>query len=339
MSIDSINVGAASKIAGAIRDAAQSTGASFEYLLTTAQIESNLNPAAQATTSSAKGLYQFIEQTWLATLKQAGPALGLGDYSAAIVQGADGRYGVPDPAARAAVMRLRGDPSASAKVAGVFTRGNEARLAAALGRAPSQGELYIAHFLGPGGASRLIGAATSQPQTSAAAMFPAAAAANRSIFYDHSGSPRSVAAVYAKLTGRYEVARALAFNSPARQVTARADVPRPPAPIPMPPIPPTPIPTPPVADTAGVTEAYAQARTPTPVPVSVQPHSTRPVQDTRPLFQAMFTDVPRHGVSQAVNTLWASGRREPQPAGQPSGLLNLFRDVPPGLRKSPDGKV
>ncbi len=333
MAIDSINIGAASKIAGAIRDAAQSTGASFEYLLTTAQIESNLNPAAQATTSSAKGLYQFIEQTWLATLKQAGPALGLGNYSAAIVQGADGRYGVPDPVARAAVMRLRSDPSVSAKVAGVFTRGNEARLAAALGRGPSQGELYIAHFLGPDGASRLIGAATSQPQASAAAMFPAAAAANRSIFYDRAGNSRSAAAVYAKLTGRYEVAHALAFTQHAQQAMARADVPRPPLPIPAPPIPPARIPTPPVADTAGVTEAFAQARKP--VPVQTQ----RPVQESRPLFQAMFTDVPRHGVSQAVNTLWASGKRAPQPAGQPSGLLDLFRDVSPELHKSSGGKV
>src|SRR5579885_3730601 len=76
MAIFSINGGAGSPVAGAIRDAARSTGASFEYLLTTAQIESNLNPAAQATTSSARGLYQFIDQTWLATMKQAGPALG-----------------------------------------------------------------------------------------------------------------------------------------------------------------------------------------------------------------------------------------------------------------------
>jgi hypothetical protein len=332
MAIDSINIGAASRIAGAIRDAAQTTGTSFEYLLTTAQIESNLNPAAQATTSSAKGLYQFIEQTWLATLKQAGPALGLANYAAAIGQGADGRYEVPDPAARAAVMRLRSDPAASAMVAGAFTRSNEARLAAALGRAPSQGELYIAHFLGPDGAAKLIGASTSQPQASAAAMFPAAAAANRSIFYDRAGSPRSAAAVYAKLTGRYEVARALAFRPHAAETTDRADVPLPPAPIPMPP---ARIPTPPVADTAGVTEAYAQARAPSPA----QPHTARPVQDSRPLFQAMFTDVPRRGVSQTVNRLWASGKGEPQPAGRPSALLDLFRDTPPGLHKTLGGKV
>ncbi len=332
MAIDSINVGAASKIAGAIRDAAQTTGTSFEYLLTTAQIESNLNPAAQATTSSAKGLYQFIEQTWLATLKQEGPALGLVNYAAAIGQTADGHYEVPDPAARAAIMRLRSDPSASAMVAGVFTRSNEARLATALGRAPSQGELYIAHFLGPNGAAKLIGVSTTQPQANAAAMFPAAATANRSIFYDRSGSPRSAAAVYAKLTGRYEVAHALTFNSPAPQAKVRADVPLPPAPIPLRP---APIPAPPVADPAGVTQAYAQARTSLPV----QPHYTRPVQEDRPLFQSMFTDVPRRGVSQTVNTLWASGKGGPQPDGQPSALLDLFRDTPPGPRKTRDGKV
>jgi hypothetical protein len=334
MAIDSINVGAASKIAGAIRDAAQTTGTSFEYLLTTAQIESNLNPAAQATTSSAKGLYQFIEQTWLATLKQAGPALGLANYAAAIGQGADGHYEVPDPAARAAIMRLRNDPSASAMVAGAFTRSNEARLAAALGRTPSQGELYIAHFLGPDGAAKLIGASTNQPQTSAAAMFPAAAAANRSIFYDRAGSPRSAAAVYAKLTGRYEVARALAFTQHPTEMARAPDVPLPPAPIPMPP---ARNPPPPVADPAGVTEAYAQARAPAPPPAPVAVQAHRPVQETRPLFQAMFTDVPRRGVSQTVNTLWASGPAERQLDSQPSALLDLFRDVP--LRKTSGGKV
>ena len=139
-----------------------------------------------------------------------------------------------------------------------------------------------------------------------------------------------------RLTGRYEVARALAFTSPAPQVKALADVPFPPAPIPAPiPRPPAPIPTPPVADTAGVTEVYAQAQPSKPV----RARSIRPMQETRPLFQVMFTDGPRHGVSQAVNTLWASGKGEPQVGGQLSGLLNLFGEVLLGLRKSPGGKV
>ncbi|MEI9806035.1 MAG: transglycosylase SLT domain-containing protein [Pseudolabrys sp.] len=62
MAVTAASLNAAPQIAGAIRQAARSSGVSFEYLMTTAKIESNLNPGAQASTSSAKGLYQFIEQ-------------------------------------------------------------------------------------------------------------------------------------------------------------------------------------------------------------------------------------------------------------------------------------
>jgi hypothetical protein len=309
MAIFSINGGAGPPVAGAIRDAARSTGTSFEYLLTTAQIESNLNPAAQATTSSAKGLYQFIDQTWLATMKNAGPSLGFSRYAGAIVQGPDGRYDVPDPAARAAIMRLRADPAVSATMAGMFTRSNAAQLNAAIGRAPSEGELYIAHFLGPDGAGKLIAAASGQPNANAAAMFPQAAVANPSIFYDRAGRPAGAAAVYSKLTGRYDVARALAFAPNGRTVAPQ--------------------------DPAAVAQAYAQAN------LSARNDPPPPsVPDNRPLFQAMFTDRPQGGVSQAVNTLWGATKAETQAAGEPSKLLDLFRDAPPPpLRKSIGGKV
>jgi hypothetical protein len=315
MELDSITGGAASRIAGAIRDAAQATGASFEYLLTTARIESNLNPGAQATTSSARGLYQFIEQTWLATLKQAGPALGLGQYSAAIAQDADGRYAVPDAAARREIMRLRSDPAASAMMAGVFTRSNDAKLAAALGRKPSPGELYIAHFLGPDGAAKLIGMAASHPRANAAAAFPSAAHANRSIFYDRYGRALGAGDVYAKLAGRYEVAHALAFSPAERAKHAAA------APAPMPS---------PVPDTAGVTRVLAEAR-------SGDRAYKAPTGDSRPLFQAMFTDMPRRGVSETVNSLWTPRRQAP--AGEPSRLLDLFKDDGAGVDKLLRGKV
>ena len=317
MAIFSINGAAASPVAGAIRDAAQTTGTSFEYLLTTAQIESNLNPAAQATTSSAKGLYQFIDQTWLATMKNAGPALGFSRYAATIVQGPDGRYDVPDPAARAAIMRLRADPAVSATMAGAFARSNAAQLNAAIGRVPSEGELYIAHFMGSDGAAKLIGAASNQPNANAAAMFPQAAAANPSIFYDRAGRPLGAGAVYSKLTGRYDVARSLAFAPGSQAPGSQALVTAPPG-----------------IDTAGVTQAFAQAYAPARPPVQT---------DDRPLFQAMFTDRPRGGVSHAVNTLWGQAKSgtlaEPQPSGEPSKLLDLFRDPAPPLRKSIGGKV
>ena len=171
MSVDTTNATDAgvdptrAKIAGSIKQAASTSGASFEYLLTAARIESNLNPAAQATTSSAKGLYQFIDQTWLATLKNAGAAHGYGQYADAITATADGHYEVNDPNMRAAIMRLRSDPAASATMAGAFTQNNSVQLATTIGRMPTDGELYIAHFLGSDGAARLINSAARQPRS------------------------------------------------------------------------------------------------------------------------------------------------------------------------------
>src|SRR4051794_14522928 len=205
---------ASAQVAGAIRQAANSTGASFDYLLATAQIESNFNPSAQASTSSAQGLYQFIDQTWLATMKEAGPKLGFGNFAANISRTADGRYEVADSAARNAIMSLRSNAKVSAMMAGAYAKNNAAQLTDGLGRAPSEGELYIAHFLGSDGAAKLIGAALNQPNYKAASIFPQAAAANRPIFFDRSGQARSALEVYRVLTGRYETARAVHSEAP-----------------------------------------------------------------------------------------------------------------------------
>lgn len=193
-------------LAGTIRQASAATGVSFGYLVATAKIESNLNPLAAAPTSSARGLYQFIEQTWLGTVKEAGAAFGYGRYADGITRLASGRYEVSDPAMRREILQLRRDPAANAAMAGVLTRSNSFKLTGVLGRRPTDGELYVAHFLGAGGASRLISNAQNNPQANAAAMFPRAAAANRSIFYDRAGNARTVAQVYAELTARYTVA-------------------------------------------------------------------------------------------------------------------------------------
>ncbi len=84
MLVDSSNSTAGSAVTGASRQAAQATGTSFQYLLATAQVESGLDPQAGASTSSARGLFQFVEQTWLGTMKQSGAALGYGRYADAI---------------------------------------------------------------------------------------------------------------------------------------------------------------------------------------------------------------------------------------------------------------
>src|SRR5580658_446886 len=195
-------------VTGAIRQAAQATGTSFQYLLATAQVESGLNPQAGAPTSSARGLFQFVEQTWLGTMKQAGPALGYARYADAITRTASGHYQVNDPIMRSEILKLRNDPTANAVMAGAFTKANSDYLATKLGRQPSEGELYIAHFLGAGGASRLISLAAADPNAKATNYFPNAANANSSIFYDRAtGRARSLAQVRDVLTARYDVAR------------------------------------------------------------------------------------------------------------------------------------
>ena len=204
----------------AIRQASQVTGARFSYLLATAKVESNLNPNAAAKTSSAGGLFQFIDRTWLGTLKEAGPFLGYDRYADAITRTDDGRYVVNDPAMRGEIMALRQDATANALMAGVFTNSNAKQLTNNLGRAPTDGELYVAHFMGASGASRLIGMAESNPSGKAADAFPAAARANRSIFFDQSGRARSFAEVAKNLTNRYDVARARTPGMDAADATA-----------------------------------------------------------------------------------------------------------------------
>ncbi len=210
----------ASPVAAAIRDAADRTGVSFDYLMRTAQRESALDPQARARTSSATGLFQFIDQTWLATLRAEGSRHGLGDAAGAIQQDADGRFHVPDRARRAEIMALRHDPSASAAMAAAFTQRNREQLRAALGREPTSGELYVAHVLGARGASDLIGRMASDPARIAARDFPDAAAANRAIFYERGGRPRTVSEVFAMLTRTHadldEAAVASAGPVPAR---------------------------------------------------------------------------------------------------------------------------
>src|ERR1700688_4337323 len=131
MSVDTTNPTAttgAVQIAGAIKQAASTTGTSFEYLLATAKMESNFNPTASASTSSARGLYQFIDQTWLGTVKEAGTQLGYGKYADAITKSSSGSYSVSDPAARSAIMKLRDDPAAASSMAAVLTQSNSFRL-------------------------------------------------------------------------------------------------------------------------------------------------------------------------------------------------------------------
>lgn len=183
-----------------IADAARRTGADFDYLMRTAARESSFDTDARARTSSAAGLFQFIEQTWLAMLDRHGEKHGFGDLSKAISQDGNGRFSIADPALRRQALDLRFDPEAASVMAGELAAENGARLKAALGREPNSGELYAAHFLGAGGAARLIQAVEADPGVSAEQLFPQAAAANRPVFRPD-GRPIRADELLARLSG------------------------------------------------------------------------------------------------------------------------------------------
>ena len=186
-------------VEAAIERASQATGVDFSFLLGTAKRESGYNPSAHAKTSSAAGLFQFVDQTWLATLKKHGAKYGYARYAELISQGSDGRYSVQGGEARQAVMDLKLDPHAAALMAGELATDHASYLRGRMGRDPTSGELYAAHVLGPQGSARLIEAVQRSPRIAANDLFPEAAAANRPIFY-RDGRPASVTEVYDTLT-------------------------------------------------------------------------------------------------------------------------------------------
>ncbi|MET0193578.1 MAG: transglycosylase SLT domain-containing protein [Hyphomicrobiaceae bacterium] len=183
-------------VRAAIARAAQATGVDFNYLLAQAKLESSLNPSAKAPTSSAAGLYQFTNGTWLQTLDRHGAEHGLGWAGDAISGGR-----VSDPSMRAQIMALRMDANTSAMMAGELAADNRAELATALGREPDAAELYLGHFLGIGGATSFLNTLAVNPDASAAALLPQAAGANHAMFYGPQGA-RSVSDMMNLIRGR-----------------------------------------------------------------------------------------------------------------------------------------
>lgn len=201
-------------VEAAIERASKATGVDFSFLMRTAGRESGMNPVARSGASSAAGLFQFVEQTWLQTLKLHGAKYGYARYAELITKGADGRFHVNGEEARKAVMDLRMDPHASALMAGELAADHAAYLKGRMGREPTAGELYAAHFLGPQGSAKLIEAAQTTPGASAARLFPEAAQANRTIFFT-AGRPNSVLQVYDNLTRAAGTGEAIAPPAPA----------------------------------------------------------------------------------------------------------------------------
>lgn len=194
--ITAANYGIQPQVVACIQNASASTGMDFSYLMAQAARESSFDPNAKATTSSAHGLYQFVEQTWLSVFKDHGAEYGYGNLASKITTDADGRMVVSDPGLKKQILALRKDPQLSAQMAAEHASDNQAIMQKKLGRPVTGTDLYLAHFLGVQGATKFLRNMKTDPTASAADLFPAAAGANNRVFYKDDGSAKSLAEVY-----------------------------------------------------------------------------------------------------------------------------------------------
>lgn len=187
-----------SDVLAGIQQASLSTGVEFSYLMAQANRESSFDPTAQAKTSSAAGLYQFVEQTWLGVVKNHGAEYGKGDLADQITRRSDGHYTISDPAIRKEILELRRDPTFAAAMAAEHAADNKAKLEEKLGRDVTGTDLYMAHFLGISGALKFLRTMEDSPDRTGASLFPKAAAANKNVFYTETGRAKTVSEIYDK---------------------------------------------------------------------------------------------------------------------------------------------
>lgn len=177
------------------------TGVSVDLLLTFASLESAFDYLIKASTSSATGWFQFINETWDAMVSEFGE-----------------KYGLPanDPG-----RRLRLDPRVNALMGAEFIKKNFKELQDALGRVPTDTDLYVAHFFGAADAIRFL---QHDANAIAAVVFPKPASANRSIFFKPSGQPRTIGEVYALLDEKVARHRYGASGVNVQRVTANEEI-------------------------------------------------------------------------------------------------------------------
>ena len=151
-------------------------GAMGDYLASTRAKESGGNDLAANPNSTALGRYQFTKDTWAGLAKKY-PDLGL-------------------------TPNGRTDPAQQERAMEAFTRDNAQALTSA-GITINPQNLYGAHFLGAGGATKFIPGALSSPDVPAASLVgPGVASANRTVFFNRDGSPKTAGEVYAWMGNR-----------------------------------------------------------------------------------------------------------------------------------------
>ena len=160
--------------------AARDTDTDPTLLMAIADKESAFAPTVKASTSSATGLFQFIDSTWLRVVRDFGAEFGLEKEAVAIENGGGD---IANATERRRILAMRNNPYLSALLAAKMLKHDAARISARIGRELSDGETYLAHFLGPSDAEKFIAKLVSEPHYAAPKLLPKPARANRSIFF------------------------------------------------------------------------------------------------------------------------------------------------------------
>ena len=199
-------------VVAAIRLSSVRTGVDFAYLMKLAAAESNFEPASEAATSSATGLYQFTHDTWLNTLKIHGAKYGLVANYAKNIEYKETRSGYRRPIVRNDklynhLLELRKNPRISAMMAAETVRDSQQQLAQLLNREPTETDLYMTHFLGADAAITFLTSLEQSPGASAVELFPDAARSNSVIFHQDPDEPRTLDEVYAHFDKKFNTQR------------------------------------------------------------------------------------------------------------------------------------
>lgn len=183
--------------------AAKMVGVDGKLMATMAAIESGFDHTVKAGTSSATGLFQFIKSTWDTMVKKFG-----------------GKYGI-------APGTPPTDARANALMGAEYIKWNMESLNGKIGRPVTDTDLYMAHFLGSGGAKKFL---KQDPNAIAATIMPKEAAANRGIFYDKSGNPLTVGQVYQLMSKKLQTRAKAHGIDGSEALVSSAPVAQPPAP-------------------------------------------------------------------------------------------------------------
>ncbi|MFC7475356.1 transglycosylase SLT domain-containing protein [Dankookia sp. GCM10030260] len=187
-------------VVSALDGAIRSTGIDPTLLAALAWQESRFDPRARNRRSTARGLMQFTEATWLEAVRDHGPQHGL-RYEAAVLttDPASGTISTRQPRTRSRILELRDNPRYAAALAAERISRARQTLTRTLGRPVEPADLYMVHLLGPAGAQRFLSAMDRTPGRPAAEFVGAdSLMLNREVFVARGNArPLSLAEVHA----------------------------------------------------------------------------------------------------------------------------------------------